>query len=537
MSRPQSPTARRRLERVLLVSLCVGALLGLAFTSGSEGALQRALGRSVGLPTVTGPDAADRQLGTPAEDGDVPVALAATATNAPSRPTPGDSGSATPNVNRVSGGETESVPATTSIPASAPDAEVSANADAGSNDEVSEVAAAATQPAASTPTTTAAPRTTTTTTAPQTTTTTAAPRTTTTSSAPVVEAPTVAPGGWVNPAATGHRRSNLHDFAPANDGAHGVTIDDDFLAEHAGAAWLTYEGDRPVISGMEARGRCLNIVTTITLRDSVVECPTRVQNGSWGYIGDVDDAPAINILGADDVLIEYNTITCSGFDGDICSRSVRAAGHDAVVQYNDLSLARGAVSLYHGTVFRFNYAHDMAFGFDPKRADNPDDNITHNNIVNNQGYNNALVHGNYIVARYGRVSAEPNRYRNPHYSNVYPDGLVSIGDPINGYAFTNYLINGDGDGMRITDNYVVGSGRPFLCSAGDRQSSPTCADDISGNVFADPLFEEFGWQVFRDHKRTGTISGSCNTTYIGGVYEVLPASIFGDENTHGTQGC
>jgi len=474
-------TSRRLRERALLLSLCVGALLGLAFTSGSEGAFQRVLGRTVGLPSED-VVSVDRQLGTPAEDEDIPVALAATGQVTASEA----SGAATAARADVVAQAVTDVAAAEPTPSSAAPAA-----------EDSQVAAARTAPAATpaapTTTTTAAPRTPTTaapttTTAPRSApTTTAAPRTTTTTTtttAAPAAPPAAPPGGWVSPAATGHRRSNLHQFPAANDGPHGVTIDQSFLDAHSSAAWLTYENGRPVISGANATGRCLNILVTLTLRDSVVDCPTRVQNDSWGFAGITDDAPAVNVLGAQNVLIEYNTIRCTGFDGDLCSSSVRLGGRDATVQYNDLSFARSAVSMFHGAVFRFNYAHDFAFGFDPKRAGNPSDNITHNNAVNNLGYSNTLVQGNYIVARYGRVSAQPGTYLNPHYHTIYSGGVVDVGDPINGFTFTNYLIQGNGSGMRIVENYVVAAGRPFRCNASSSHSGPSCAADISGNVFA-----------------------------------------------------
>ena len=524
-------TSRRLRERALLLSLCVGALLGLAFTSGSEGAFQRVLGRTVGLPSED-VVSVDRQLGTPAEDEDIPVALAATGQVTASEA----SGAATAARADVVAQAVTDVAAAEPTPSSAAPAA-----------EDSQVAAARTAPAATpaapTTTTTAAPRTPTTaapttTTAPRSApTTTAAPRTTTTTTtttAAPAAPPAAPPGGWVSPAATGHRRSNLHQFPAANDGPHGVTIDQSFLDAHSSAAWLTYENGRPVISGANATGRCLNILVTLTLRDSVVDCPTRVQNDSWGFAGITDDAPAVNVLGAQNVLIEYNTIRCTGFDGDLCSSSVRLGGRDATVQYNDLSFARSAVSMFHGAVFRFNYAHDFAFGFDPKRAGNPSDNITHNNAVNNLGYSNTLVQGNYIVARYGRVSAQPGTYLNPHYHTIYSGGVVDVGDPINGFTFTNYLIQGNGSGMRIVENYVVAAGRPFRCNASSSHSGPSCAADISGNVFVDDYFDGFGATLFHDKDGNGSIAGSCNLRGAGGSYSVLPSSSFGSAGTHGT---
>ena len=399
------------------------------------------------------------------------------------------------------------------------------------------------------PTSTATPRTTTTTppTTTRRTTTTTPPtttrRTTTTTPPTTTATPsTTTPPqrasvavNWVSPGATGHRNS-LHSFPAANDGPHGVTINQAFLDQHQNAPWLSYENGRPIISRANADGLCLNITVTLTLRDSRVNCPTRTQNDSWGYAGRIDDAPAVNIL-AGNVVVEYNTITCSGRDGNICGRNVRVGAKDALIQYNDLSFARGAVEVFTGTVFRFNYAHDFSFGFDPSRASNPSDNITHNNPINNLGYS-AQVHGNYIVARYGRVSAQPNTYRNPHFHNVYSGGVVEVGDPLNGFAFVNYLVNGPGNGYRVTDNYFVDVGRAFLCNNSDRHANSSCADDISRNVFADHHFDDFQGVFFRDEKGRGSINGSCNVEGSNSSsFNVLPSSAFGTGKNHNTNNC
>jgi len=339
----------------------------------------------------------------------------------------------------------------------------------------------------------------------------------------------------VSPNATGHR-SSLHSFPAANDGPHGVTIDEAFLNQHKDARWLSYDNGRPIISRANADGLCLNIQVTLTLRDSFVNCPTRTQNDSWQYAGRIDDAPAVNIL-ASNVVVEYNTITCSGRDGDICSRNVRVGARDALIQYNDLSFGRGAVEVFAGTVFRYNYAHDFSFGFDTRRANNPNDNITHNNAINNLGYR-AQIHGNYIVARYGRVSAQPRTYLNRDFPDVYSGGVVDVGDPINGFAFTNYLVNGPGNGYRITDNYFVSVGRPFLCNDSDHHGNAGCADDISRNVFAEHRFDDFQGYYFNDDEGNGSISGSCNLESTGSSgFTVIPSSAFGSDNTHGTSGC
>ena len=399
-------------------------------------------------------------------------------------------------------------------------------------------------PQSATTTTTRAPRSATTTTrAPRSTTPATTPTppqttsTTSTTAPPITVRPAVAQpsGDWVSPGATGHRNS-LHSFPAANDGPHGVTINQAFLDQHQNAPWLSYENGRPIISRANADGLCLNITVTLTLRDSRVNCPTRTQNDSWGYAGRIDDAPAVNIL-AGNVVVEYNTITCSGRDGNICGRNVRVGAKDALIQYNDLSFARGAVEVFTGTVFRFNYAHDFSFGFDPSRASNPSDNITHNNPINNLGYS-AQVHGNYIVARYGRVSAQPNTYRNPHFHNVYSGGVVEVGDPLNGFAFVNYLVNGPGNGYRVTDNYFVDVGRAFLCNNSDRHANSSCADDISRNVFADHHFDDFQGVFFRDEKGRGSINGSCNVEGSNSSsFNVLPSSAFGTGKNHNTNNC
>ena len=342
----------------------------------------------------------------------------------------------------------------------------------------------------------------------------------------------------MDPSETGHRVSSLHDFPPANDGPHGVTINAAFLRDHANAPWLTWENNSAVITGINADGLCLNITIPLTLRDSYVNCPTRTQNDSWGYAGQQDVAPAVNIHGANNVTIEHNTITCSGSDANICGRNIRIGGRNATIQYNDLSLARGAVEVFHDTIFRNNYVHSLAYGFDPSRANNPTDNITHNNVVNNFGYQNVLVQGNYIEAFYGRVSTQPNTYLYPWFRRVYDAGVVEVGDPMNGFAFINYLVNGNGNNYRIIENYIEGSGRPFRCNQSSRHSNPSCAADISRNVFANHYFDEFGiTPLFDDKDGNGTINGSCNAQLQGERVSLLSAEAFGNANVHDQSGC
>lgn len=420
-------------------------------------------------------------------------------------------------------------------------------------------AAPTTEPAprTATPTTEAAPSTTA---APATTsapTPTAAPTTAipSTTAAPAASAnfrqapsmPTLSAGGWIVPEPgvnVGYpgapNRSGLNDFVSANDGPHGVTIDAAFLAANADAPWLFTENGRHVIAGVDADGLCLNIKVTLTLRNSYVNCPTRIQSGAWGYAGDVDDAPAVNIVSATGVIIEGNTITCSGYDADICSRSVRVSAADATIRFNDLSFARGAVQLSNGTNFSYNYAHSFSFGFDPRRASNPSDNVTHNNAVNNQGYRDTLVEGNYIVATYGRVSQQPSTYRNPHFRALaYTDGIVEVGDPLNGFTFTNYLHNGSGSGTVTVRNYVLGAGRAFRCNGSSNHSTATCAAEISHNMFGDDNFDLFlQTPLFEDKDGNGSISGRCNGVVNGsGATTIFDSNEFGNAGTHGRSGC
>lgn len=540
---PALPHARGlRQNRLALLALIGLSLVGLAFSAGATTGADDVLARALGSPTPS-EAAAERNLVEPSGENLPEALLGARAADNAASPRPARPATAlrVDEVSRDDSGRTNAEPSTTTSIAPSHSLTASNSANDTQADETSSTLSGSSSATAQveadrarTTTTTALPRTT----APPTTqrpqpTTTAPPATTT---VPQVAEAAIAPSGWVSPSATGHRISNLHQLS-ANDGPHGVTIDQNFIDQNAGAPWLSSENGVPVVSGVDAAGLCLNIRVTIVLRDSSINCPTRVQNDSWGYAGQIDDAPAINITNVDNVVIEYNTVRCSGSDAEICSRSVRVRGANAIVQYNDLSLARGAVSLFDGTVFQYNYAHDLAFGYDPTRAHNPHDNVTHNNVVNNLGYRNTLVKGNYIDASYGRVSSNPSTYTNPHFHGVYANGVVEVGDPINGFVFTNYLVNGDGDGHRILNNYVEGAGRPFRCNSSATQSSPSCADDISGNAFAQDRFNAFEATLFEDADGASSISGSCNVRRTSNGYQVLPSSAFGNAGTHQTSGC
>ena len=388
--------------------------------------------------------------------------------------------------------------------------------------------------------TTSAPFTTTTTSTTTTTTTTTPPRELSIAVGGESQPLSFAPYGWVLPAeeggeaALGADLNALLDFVEPNDGPFGVSIDEAFLEANAGAPWLSVEDGMPVIDSIDATDRCLNILTPLTLRRSFVSCPTRVQSDLWGFAGEVDDAPAVNIgagLSAG-VIIEHNTITCTGFDGDICSRSVRVGSRGSIVRFNDLSFARGAVALFHDSTFVFNYLHDFAFGFDPTRANSETDRVTHNNSVNNLGYQNVLVAGNFIDATYGRVSLDPEEFTNPHFRDAYPAGVVAEGDHINGFAFTNYLVNGNGSGATYTRNYVRGVGRGFRCNSSAQHEDSVCADDFSFNVFDDLRIDLFNAEpVFEDKDGEGQLDISCNFELEGGDFSALTLA----EESHGEQ--
>ena len=385
-------------------------------------------------------------------------------------------------------------------------------------------------PEASVPPETTTSTTTTTTTTTSTTTTTIPPRQVTVSLGGESRALVFSPFGWIIPEVAlggrplGATLDELLPFVAPNDGTYGVTIDERFIAENSGEPWLSEEDGVPTISRIDATGLCLNIATRITLRDSYVSCPTRVQSDAWGFAGQVDDAPAINITTSDaaGTLIEHNTVVCTGFDADICGRSVRVGALGTVIRFNDLSGARGAVSLFDETVFAFNHLHDLSFGFDPTRADSPDDRVTHNNAVNNLGYRDVVVVGNFIDATYGRVSLEPDVNLFPHFPDVYAGGEVAVGDPINGFAFTNYLINGNGDGAVYSRNFVRGAGRPFLCNRSSDHGDSVCAQDLSFNVFEDLQIAGFeSTTPFRDSDGDGVLDGGCNFQLIAGDVSLL----------------
>jgi hypothetical protein len=214
------------------------------------------------------------------------------------------------------------------------------------------------------------------------------------------------------------------------------------------------------------------------------------------------------------------------------------------VRYNDLSFARGAISIFHGAVVEYNYMHSFSYGFDPNRAGNrvsngnPDE-ITHNNAVNNQGYTNATVEGNYIDARYGRVSNEPTRYLNPYSFRTYENRIVRLGDPINGFTFTNYLSETrNGSGYRVINNYVNHSGRPFRCNSSSKAAGADCLEDFSNNAFENDHFDQFGVSpLIEDKDRRGSLTGSCNYRIDDGSISYLPNDIFGSRFTHQTGSC
>jgi len=265
-----------------------------------------------------------------------------------------------------------------------------------------------------------------------------------------------------------------------------------------------------------------------------------VQGDSWGYVGQIDDAPAVNVL-ADDVLIEFNTITCSGFDDDICSRGVRLGGDDAVVRFNDISFARGGVAMFRGAEVSYNYLHDFAFGADARQrnaSNNP--GVTHNNVFTNQGYEDVLIEGNYVVASYGRVSATPGEVVNQQYSRVYgDDGVVEVGDPINGFGVTNSLNQGSGAGLVVLNNYFESVGRPFYCNT-DGLDDAQCADELGFNIFAGAAFDAFDSEVpFEIDGGFASLSGRCNSTAVNAddpVPSPLSASAFpGDDHGGGDE--
>jgi hypothetical protein len=190
--------------------------------------------------------------------------------------------------------------------------------------------------------------------------------------------------------------------------------------------------------------------------------------------------------------------------------------------------------------------HSFAYGADPNRAgntatsgSNPDE-ITHNNAINNQGYNNATLKGNYIDARYGKVSKQPTRYLNPYYrTSVYPGGVVKVGHPINGFTFANYLTGGrTGNGLKILNNYVANSGRAFRCNSSSSVANAGCVEEFSYNAFVDNLFSKFGAKpLIEDKDGKGKLGGKCNYLFDDGKIDYLPADIFGSRFNHPTNNC
>ncbi len=348
--------------------------------------------------------------------------------------------------------------------------------------------------------------------------------------------------GFVRPVkgvTVGHRVEALTDIAGlVNDGASGLTIDDNFLNQHSSAEWITQEADRTVIHSVSAVGVCLNITTTVTLRDSLVSCPTRSQSDRWGYVGRDNHAPAVNIL-APDVIIEHSTVTCTGTDDEICSRTVWA-GTGSVIRFNDLSGAAGIVELGQDSLVEYNHMHGLAFGADRRQTNaNNNGGITHNNVINSLGHTGASVIGNYIEATYGRVSADPDNHRTTQYLNIFDGGIIEVGDPLNGFVFAHYPILGSGEGYVARHNYIESAARAMSCQPSD--SATGCAADMSFNAFAKDRFGDFRQQpMFRSTRDNGTFGGRCNFTLddsLDPTPEVLPGDIFDNGGSHGTADC
>ncbi len=330
--------------------------------------------------------------------------------------------------------------------------------------------------------------------------------------------------------------SGLAPYAGVDSSA--VTIDDAFLDANEGESWLTNQNGRWTISGVAFDGSCLNILVSVTLENSYVNCPTRTHDEEeWGR--GFDDAPAVNVV-ADGVTLRRNTITCSGFDNDICSRNLSLRGADAVVEFNDLSFARGAIQIGENSDIRFNFIHSLAFGADDRQnEENNNPGVTHNNALNNYGASGACVVGNYVIASYGRVSASPEDHRNQYYTDIYPDGIVGIGDPLNGYTIVNYLIDGSGADFVIESNYLEKSGRAFQCQTRGRRDA-SCAAVVNTNAFGANQFERFGdGGAFAVSGGPAILEGRCNFTIADPLDPepvVLPPFLFAGEN-HEIEGC
>lgn len=384
---------------------------------------------------------------------------------------------------------------------------------------------------------------------------------------PVFEAAPVSGGGgtptglWVNPADTGPRFTPTHSFPAANDGPHGVRVDTAFLNANMGAPWLTFENGVPVISGAEILERALNLAVRVILRDCIVSSPTRVQP-TWSNLGDKNNAPVVLVDG-DDTIVEYCELYGSGDDGErtvngtvvpgdgtgIAARGVRLAGANSVIRYNNIHGVRGAVQGFRDCDFDYNYCHDFSYGLDPFRVGNTaangnPDEVTHNNAVNNIGYQNFRARYNYIDARYGTVSTyPPNHTPSPLSPFAWgffhgPTGReVEVGDPIDGFTFTNYLIQADGTGYEAIGNYTIGSFRPFRCNSSNNWPNGTLVADITNNVFDEHQFAFAFSPLFDDQDGNGVIIGSCNIRYDGGVPTVMASDAFSPPNVHGTSGC
>ena len=348
---------------------------------------------------------------------------------------------------------------------------------------------------------------------------------------------------WVQPEDTGHRipDAQLHTFPTANDGPAGITIDQAFINANAGAPWLSTQGGLPVISGARIFYG-LNVEIPAIIRDNWITVNTRFQTPSWGFFS--NDAPVVNInFAADGSLVEYNTLEGTGVDDTIVASGVRSAGEDTIVQYNDISGTRGGCHGFRRNTCRYNYFHDYAFGWQSNRQGGTQlglpDEVTHNNGINNTGYDSWHVYGNYFDLRYGIVSqlqpGDPRYpfrltpiFRNTVYNTTGTPGEVAIGDPIDGFTFAQFLINEGGADYQVYDNYVAHAGRALRVQ-GTPGVGPT---DFSRNVFVSDRFDDFQGvdDAFQD--TIGPTSGSCNQREL----TILPNNIF-EGGVHGTSGC
>lgn len=368
---------------------------------------------------------------------------------------------------------------------------------------------------------------------------------------------------WVQPSQTGPRigEGSMVDLAPFATDDLGITINSAFIAAHQGEPWLTEEGGIALITGVKSLNRGLNFTVPIILRDSIVKSGSRDQP-TWTNT-DVDDAACI-VLDEPNSIVEYCLIEGIGDDGSaningtaigangqgIVSRGVRFEGDGCVVRYCDISGVRGAFQGFTDCVAEYNYCHSFTYGLDPNRvgrtapSGNPDE-VTHSNAFNNQGYRNWVVRYNYTVARYTTVSTHPPggspESLSPYsWNGMYPNRVVSVGDPIDGFTFTNYLSGAgrDGQGWLVHDNYTEGTFRPARVNTSSAHASPLAGSDVSRNVFADhALSFSSGIVRFDDKDRAATWSGSCNQEVDSdGVVTFMPATAF-SSNNHGTTDC